>query len=109
MFTSFLLIPLLLLPLCWAGARLLSNRYLGLAGRYSYGMYVWHTPAFFVVVRYVHQGWMVRVALGLALASVLTGLSWVLVERPSLTLKDRWGQRRRDRGIPVAGPIAVVD
>ncbi len=57
----------------------------------SYGFYIWHPLAFAIVVYYGTQdGWSVwsQVVLGLALAAAITVLSWYLVERPFLLLKD---------------------
>ncbi len=93
----------------WVAARFLSLSPLRALGMVSYGFYIWHPLAFAIVVYYGTQdGWSVwsQVVLGLALASAITVLSWYLVERPFLLLKDHLRrtptppETNSDRGLP---------
>jgi peptidoglycan/LPS O-acetylase OafA/YrhL len=74
----------------WSGSRLLSVRPLCVIGMVSYGFYIWH-PLAFAIIGYYGTAWSTwaKVGMGLALASAMTTLSWYLVERPFLLLKDR--------------------
>jgi peptidoglycan/LPS O-acetylase OafA/YrhL len=75
----------------WRGARLFDVKPLRIVGKVSYGLYLWHLPIFVLLVR--HSGtWNtgVRVVVGLVLSGVVTALSWYVVERPALRLKDKW-------------------
>ena len=76
----------------WIAARFLSLSGLRAIGMVSYGFYIWHPLAFAIIAYYGAQdGWSTwsQVVLGLAFAAALTVLSWYLVERPFLLLKDR--------------------
>lgn len=59
-------------------------------GRVSYGLYLWHFPAFLAVRRYgSHLSSTPRLTLALVLAAGLTVASWFAIERPFLRLKYR--------------------
>ena len=74
----------------WSVKRILSVAPLRAVGRVSYGLYLWHMPAFLVVYRYgSHLGALSRLLLGLTLAATFTYASWALVERPILRWKNR--------------------
>jgi peptidoglycan/LPS O-acetylase OafA/YrhL len=91
----------------WSPARLLSLRPLRAIGTVSYGFYIWHPLAFAIVLYYGSQdGWSVwsEVVLGLALAASVTVLSWYLVERPFLMVKDHIRSRQEPGLQPSAGP-----
>ncbi len=73
-------------------ARVFSLRPLRAVGRVSYGVYLWHFPAFLAV----DHAWpdapaLALVAVALGATAVLVVASWTLVERPVL----RWAHRRR--------------
>ncbi len=75
----------------WSPARLLSLAPLRAVGTVSYGFYVWHPLAFAIIAYYgARDGWGVwsQMLLGMSLAMSVTLLSWYLVERPFLLLKD---------------------
>jgi peptidoglycan/LPS O-acetylase OafA/YrhL len=83
------------------GGRWLENRWLVRVGRYSYAMYLFHAPLRQALMQLVlpklSRGGEVSLALdlvwvvGIALLTfVLAALSYALVERPILKLKDRW-------------------
>jgi peptidoglycan/LPS O-acetylase OafA/YrhL len=92
---------------------------LRLAGRWSYGIFLWHLVVLDGVYRLTgwadFSGRVLAVGLLTGVGSVVLGaLSWCLVERPALRLADRLagrppaGQRRRDhaerdRGEPLRG------
>jgi peptidoglycan/LPS O-acetylase OafA/YrhL len=69
--------------------RLLSLPWLVYVGRLSYGLYLWHIPVFRVMhARLWPKGWEVTVELALSFA--ITLLSFYLIERPALRLKQRF-------------------
>jgi peptidoglycan/LPS O-acetylase OafA/YrhL len=82
---------------------LLSTRPLVVVGRVSYGVYLWHLPAFTVVQRY-GMDWSVAVRLVVAYGATatLTVVSWFAIERPFLLLKTRLEQTREERAIATA-------
>jgi peptidoglycan/LPS O-acetylase OafA/YrhL len=87
--------------------RIMSLTPIVLIGRISYGVYLWHFPTF-VIVR-IREGsrpmtaWDVFV--GFAITLVVAGLSFVLLERPLLKLKDRLKTRVR----PARSAVAVSE
>jgi peptidoglycan/LPS O-acetylase OafA/YrhL len=100
---------------CLAGSpwvRPLRRRPLVFLGQISYGLYLYH-PFVFVTVAVAHRAlglkgsvWIDagKVALCLALAS----LSWWLVERPLLALKDRFRYREIEPSGLFRGPHAPI-
>jgi peptidoglycan/LPS O-acetylase OafA/YrhL len=64
-------------------ARLLGSRALRQCGRWSFGLYLLHLPALYVV-RLLPLPSLLAAWLGLALAMALAGLAYRLVERPAL-------------------------
>jgi peptidoglycan/LPS O-acetylase OafA/YrhL len=92
--------------------RLLAHRALLWTGLVSYGLYLYHVP----VLTLLRQHWLspttdfpLFVAAGLAISLALAALSYYLVERPALVLKDRVGGDRRGQvagaaSAPVAPP-----
>ena len=79
-------------------AFILENRLLGWFGRVSYGIYLWNVPVFF----WAHWGLgdrpaLLRVSVQLA-GSVAAGvLSYYLVERPCLRLRESFRSSRRSQ------------
>jgi peptidoglycan/LPS O-acetylase OafA/YrhL len=69
--------------------RLLSGSGLRLIGRVSYGIYIWHLFVFAVTMRYFGD-WpaIARVALAIGVLNAIVLVSWYVVERPALRLKD---------------------
>jgi peptidoglycan/LPS O-acetylase OafA/YrhL len=88
----------------WLGNRVLELAPLRLVGRVSYGLYLWHIPVFFAVIRR-GPGWSPaqRVVVAYALTAVFTTLSWVIVEKPAL----RWKHRLDVRADPGRAPDFV--
>lgn len=72
----------------WA-ARVLGGRVLGYVGRRSYALYLWHMPLAFWLrdLSAVEQ-----LAIGVPLAFAAAELSYRLVERPALRLKQRFAR-----------------
>ncbi len=69
-------------------------------GRISYGLYVYHYLIFFLFTRY-STGWerVLRVSLCLLATITVATLSWQLLEKPFLKLKDRHRYGAIDPGI----------
>ncbi len=83
----------------WRGSAILSIAPLRLAGKVSYAMYLWHFMIFKSVLRYGNShGWdnTRRIIVGFSLTAAAAALSWVLIERPALRLKDRLSRRPGD-------------
>jgi peptidoglycan/LPS O-acetylase OafA/YrhL len=69
-----------------------SWRPLVAVGRVSYGLYLWNLMILTILVGHTFglSPW-ARVAVGLVLTVAATWASWVLIEKPALRLKDRFG------------------
>lgn len=68
--------------------RLLSARPLVAVGRTSYGLYLWHFPILSTIdVKYGLDTWPAKLA-GVAITSAVVPISYFVIERPFLTLKD---------------------
>ncbi len=81
----------------WFARPILRTPVLCIAGRVSYGLYLWHIAIFFAVARYgTTWGSAARVLLAYPLVALATFLSWRYVERPALALKDRRLRARRN-------------
>jgi peptidoglycan/LPS O-acetylase OafA/YrhL len=89
--------------------RVLANRVLLYLGLVSYGIFLWHLALINKLqdlgVSTSYLGW---VALGLAAATVVASLSYYLVERPALRLKDRVGSRPGASGEATREPAPAV-
>jgi len=85
-------------------SRLLTSRVLTFFGRYSYGLYVIHSPLLFHVIRPLFSGASVPplygsvlpgvllfTCLGTAVSVLLALVSWHVWERPFLELKRYFG------------------
>ena len=84
-------------------ARLLSARPLRLVGVISYGVYLFHLPVLHVVQHeaqqhYPHVARRYIALITLIISLTLAGLSYLLVERRFLSLKDRLAPRRFSAG-----------
>ena len=86
--------------------RICENAFLRDLGKYSFGLYVFHQMFEFVWKngfgnRLLHSGLhpaigqAVYILLAFAGTYLLARLSWVLIERPFLGLKDVWARRRK--------------
>jgi peptidoglycan/LPS O-acetylase OafA/YrhL len=91
----------------WAGIELFDLAPLRAVGRVSYGLYLWHFPIFYAVA--VHGQDLpdlARVATAVGLTATATWLSWVVVERPALRLKSRFGGHRPSEAAGARVPSA---
>lgn len=70
---------------------LLSNRVIGYLGKISYGIYVYHLIAIDVADR-LGLGAYATAVIGLALAVAIAALSYSVLERPFLVLKERFAR-----------------
>ena len=69
----------------------LSWRPLVAIGRVSYGLYLWHVLVLIILQEHLHGvGPKGVTAIAIAVSGAATALSWYLVERPALRLKDRY-------------------
>ncbi len=87
--SATVLIRLVLAPSRWALA-ILEWRPLVAVGQVSYGLYLFHQPIIWVVKDIDAWPMPVRVVVALTATIAMTLLSYFLVERPCLRLKDRW-------------------
>ena len=74
----------------FAATRLLASRPLTAVGRWSYSLYLWHFPIFYLL--HVHQpGWnpVVRTAVGWTLAFTAAIASYTCIEQPFLRNRAR--------------------
>jgi peptidoglycan/LPS O-acetylase OafA/YrhL len=71
------------------GARALTWRPLRLVGERSYGLYLWHYPVAILVELVVGRAWLPQLVVMVPVAWCLTLVSWHVVERPFLRMKDR--------------------
>ena len=78
----------------WLVNRFFEARPMRLLGRVSYGIYLWHLPVYFAVVRYT-TGWtpLARFALALGITAGCVAASWNFVERPAHRLRHRFADR----------------
>jgi peptidoglycan/LPS O-acetylase OafA/YrhL len=74
----------------WAARHFFNVKVLVTLGLVSYGIYLWHLPVFFAV-EYWGKDWAspVQVTVALGATAMFTALSWFLLERPALNLKNR--------------------
>ncbi|MGZ4758361.1 MAG: acyltransferase family protein [Acidimicrobiales bacterium] len=74
----------------WVARHLFNVKILVTLGLVSYGIYLWHLPVFFAV-EYWGKDWPspVQVTVALGATAMFTALSWFLLEKPALNLKNR--------------------
>ncbi len=74
----------------WVARHLFNLKVLVTLGLVSYGIYLWHLPVFFAV-EYWGKDWPApaQIVVALGATAVFTTLSWFLLERPALNLKNR--------------------
>ena len=99
---------------CVAGStfitRLLENRVLVAIGRISYGLYVFHYPTFLLLeqFRIAHDNlnFVELTAARFAITFAIATLSYLLLERRFLKMKQRWSvvARPLDQPVPVSYP-----
>ena len=78
----------------WVLNRFFESRPLRLLGRVSYGLYLWHQPVYFAVVRYtVSWAPLARFALALVITAGCVAASWRFVERPAQRMRHRFTER----------------
>jgi peptidoglycan/LPS O-acetylase OafA/YrhL len=101
-----LVLPLVLGDQRAGAAKALGARAVQLLGEISYGLFLWHLLVLETVVRLTGRklfegSWVVLFGEVWTLSVVAATVSYVVVERPALKLKDRFvgrGARRRDPG-----------
>ncbi len=88
----------------------LSNRVLMYLGLISYSVFLWHQTVFIQMYRWnfqdhhiVHQ-YFPWVFIGIPISVAIASLSYYLIERPALRLKDRIGRRPQYRDEALAEP-----
>ncbi|MEV0563274.1 acyltransferase [Dactylosporangium sp. NPDC050588] len=107
--------PALVYTLIWASVRLPAGlRWIGRRNDYSYGVYIYGFigQQVFAGLGWNRWGYLPYIAMSLAAAFGAAALSWHLVERRVLALKDWTPRRMRPVAkVPVqaAGPVAVAD
>jgi peptidoglycan/LPS O-acetylase OafA/YrhL len=116
--------------LCSSGVILLALRYQGTAtgyawllrssflrtfGKYSYALYIFHSPiaqySFKAVHHFIHNLLIssgVAFILGGGLSLLLAKLSWMYFEAPILSLKDRFAHYRREVQFPAAAEESLA-
>jgi peptidoglycan/LPS O-acetylase OafA/YrhL len=72
-------------------ARALDLRALGLVGLVSYSVYLWHLPILDSLERHTSLGLVGLLAAGVSICLGVSGASYIVVERPFLRLRKRWG------------------
>ena len=74
----------------WGINRILEHKWLTFIGQISYGLYLWHFVVFTFLSKHFFVGPRVmRISVGLLITFAITLLSWFLVEKPFLRLKNR--------------------
>jgi peptidoglycan/LPS O-acetylase OafA/YrhL len=64
-------------------------------GLMSYGIYLWHLPIYYAVAHYdAHWSNTLRVVVGVGGSIAMGAISWVVLERPLLRLRDRLDARK---------------
>jgi peptidoglycan/LPS O-acetylase OafA/YrhL len=87
----------------------LSDSRLLTLGKYSYGLYVWQMPIAEKMKDYsqAHSGWLMMLAcwaVGIAASFAVALLSWAVIERPFLKLKDSLFRPAASNRLPQPSP-----
>jgi peptidoglycan/LPS O-acetylase OafA/YrhL len=100
------IVVLALVQTNWPVKRVLSVKPLRIIGMVSYGIYLWHYLVF-SMVGYAWPHWNAwwQSIVGLTLTAVATCISWFLIERPFLRIKDRIGSGAAV--VPAEPPVRV--
>jgi peptidoglycan/LPS O-acetylase OafA/YrhL len=90
-------------------AKYLSDSRLLTVGKYSYGLYVWQMPLAEKMKDYsqVHSGWLMLLAcwaVGIAGSFAVALISWAVIERPFLKLKDSLFRPKASNRLPEPSP-----
>jgi len=85
--TAVLLVNMVLSPSSLLRG-LLEYRPLVWLGRISYGVYLWHYPIF-KAASFLRLGWPLKLCIGMAVTLIVSSLSYYLMEKPVLKLKER--------------------
>lgn len=106
---AFAIMILASLETSWRLRPLFRTRVLRLAGRVSYGLYLWHMVAQISVMR-VGSEWpvLIRSAAAIAATIAATAFSWHVVEKPALRLKERWGRRTVSEPVTKRAPAPAT-
>lgn len=74
--------------------KFLSNRMLLFTGKISYGLYVYHPLAYTICFRFIFNGyWLIGLMIGFVMAYAMATVSFYLIEKPFLRLKDRFNYK----------------
>lgn len=71
-----------------------------LLGRISYGAYLWQGPVLMLLAAYLHLNTWLLLGAGVALTVLLSLVSYLLVERPFLRMKNGWRPNRKLVAVP---------
>lgn len=85
---GFLILDIVINPQSITG-NFLNNQILRRIGKISYGVYLWHHPIFRVIQSYGFNYFFV-LALGSTLTFIIASISYIILEQPILTLKNKF-------------------
>ena len=72
----------------------LASRALRIAGKYSYAVYLWHAPILYALSRISGLSLTAYATLAVVATIVTARISWLLIERPALSLRELLGRER---------------
>jgi peptidoglycan/LPS O-acetylase OafA/YrhL len=64
--------------------------WLGWTGRISYGLYLWHVPAFHFAAKHFPENVILQNGFALASTIVISAATFYLIEKPCVALKDQY-------------------